>query len=88
MSSDKPVSEMTTDEILEQIKSLRARRAAATERRKTGVSSPADKAARKTRGSEATKITGALGDALDDIFNDETPPEKNALDSALDDLTQ
>ncbi len=88
MGEEKPISEMTTDEILENIKRLRMRRAQAQERRKAGVSTPEEKLARKSRGTEAMKITGALGDVFDDIFNEPESPEKKALDSALDDLTQ
>jgi len=87
--SEKPLSEMTNEEILEQIKTLRTRRAAAQQRKKAGVSTPEERAERKKRGQEVTVVTGALGEALDDIlFEDETPPEQKSLDETLDDLTQ
>jgi len=84
---DKPLTDMSTDEIIEYLKVIRTRRAAASERKKAGVAaSPEDRAARAKRG-EPTKVTGALGDALDDIFGEDEETPKKALDSALDDLT-
>jgi hypothetical protein len=63
--SDKPISEMTEEEILAEVAMLRERRAAARERK---VAPQA--AAIRTKSS--TEIGGSLGNLLDEILKDQT----------------
>lgn len=84
---DKPVTEMTTEEIIEHLARLRTRRAQAQERRVASKMTPADKKSRVKRG-ETEEAKGAFGAALDDLLMDDEPADpKAAAEAALDDLT-
>ena len=65
--TDKPVSEMSAEELLDEIRALRDRRAQARERRQTSSSASEEKVA-KRKGAE--EVSGDLGSLLDDILGD------------------
>jgi len=75
---EKPLSEMSEQELLDYLKALRARRAQAKERRKAGIPQPR----KKTKGEEVHQVSGAVGDVLDDILFGDDPP-KESVDDAL-----
>lgn len=62
---DKPLSEMTNDEIIEEINLLRDRRVAARERRRQA--SPAERSDKKQK-NVVEEVSGELGALLDDIL--------------------
>jgi len=75
--SDKPLTEMSDDEIIEALRLLRERRSTARDRR------PAVGEVKREKKSKdgASQITGSLGEALGGIFDDEPKPQE-----VLDDI--
>ena len=66
---ERPVSEMTDEEIITRIQGLRDRRAQARERRIQDTKVGAD--ARKKSEKKVDEVGGDLGNLLDDIFASE-----------------
>ena len=66
--SEKSVEDMSVEELEDEIRALRDRRAQARERRATA---PSD-AEKKEKKAAANEVTGDLGSLLDDILGDST----------------